>query len=440
MERARLRAIGEQAIPIIGGMASQNVMNLVDTAMIGGLGKAPLAAVGIASFTNFLAQAFLTGLGSGVQAMAARRMGEGRVDDTAAPLHGGLFISLAIGLPVSCVLAFVAPWIFPLLLRDPEVIAIAVPYFQVRVLAGAAVGMNFCFRGYYSGVSKSRLYMSTLVPMHLFNMALSWMLIHGAFGLPRLGATGSAWGTTIATYLGTLTYAFLGWRYARSGGFLQARPTRAMVKQVLGLSFPTGMQQLFFAGGMTMLFVIVGAMGTPELAAANVLINVMLVGILPGLGLGIAGASLVGQALGRKDVADARRWGWDVMRVAIVTLAILGLPMVAVPRAILGVFVTDPTTLAVAQGPLRLVGGLLFLDGIGLVLQMALLGAGDAKRVAGVAVGLQWLVFLPLAWLIGPHFGLGLTAVWAAQAGYRAIQAGIFMTMWRGDKWTKLKV
>lgn len=440
MERSRLRAIGEQAIPIIGGMASQNVMNLVDTAMIGGLGKAPLAAVGMASFTNFLAQAFLTGLGSGVQAMAARRVGEGRTDDTAAPLHGGLFISLALGLPVSVVLALLAPRIFPLMLHDQEVIAVAVPYFQVRVIAAAAVGMNFCFRGYYSGINKSRLYMGTLVPMHIFNMALSWTLIHGAFGLPNLGATGSAWGTTIATYLGTITYAVLGWRHARTGGFLQAKPTPTMVKQVLRLSFPTGLQQLFFAGGMTALFGIVGRIGTPELAAANVLINVTLVGILPGLGLGIAGASLVGQALGRKDVADARKWGWDVMRVAMVILALIGLPMLVVPRLILQVFVHEAATLAVAEGPLRLVGGFLFLDAIGLVLQMALLGAGDAKRVAGVAVGLQWLVFLPIAWLIGPTLGLGLTAVWAAQACYRAVQAMIFMLMWRGDRWTRLKV
>lgn len=440
MERARLKAIGEQAIPIIGGMASQNVMNLVDTAMIGGLGKAPLAAVGIASFTNFLAQAFLTGLGSGVQAMAARRLGEGRASETAAPLHGGLFISFAIGAPISVVLVLLAPRIFPLMVSDPDVVAVAVPYFQVRVVAAAAVGMNFCFRGYYSGINKSRLYMGTLVPMHLFNMALSWTLIHGAFGFPRLGATGSAWGTTIATYLGTLTYGVLGWRHARSGGFLQAKPSGAMVKQVLGLSFPTGLQQLFFAGGMTVLFGIVGRIGTAELAAANVLINITLVGILPGLGLGIAGASLVGQALGRKDVPDARQWGWDVLRVAVVVLAVLGFPMLALPRAILGVFVHDPVTLDVAEGPLRIVGGLLFIDAMGLVLQMALLGAGDAKRVAGVSVGLQWLLFLPVAWFIGPHLGLGLTAVWIAQACQRLIQAMTFVGMWRGDHWTKMKV
>jgi putative MATE family efflux protein len=440
MDRTRLRAIADQAVPIIGGMASQNVMNLVDTWMIGGLGRSSLAAVGIASFANFLSQAFLTGLGAGVQAMAARRLGDGRGSDTAAPLHGGLLISIALGLPISVLLALAAPTLFPLLVRDPAVVAIAVPYYQVRVLAAAAVGMNFCFRGYYAGVSLSRLYMRTLVPMHVLNMALSWMLIHGHAGLPRLGATGSAWGTTIATFLGTLTYAYLGLRHARGGGFLRTRPDAATVRQVLRLSFPTGLQQLFFAGGMTALFGIVGRIGTKELAAANVLINLTLVGILPGLGLGLSAASLVGQALGRRDVDDARRWGWDVVKVAVVVLALLGLPMVATPASILGVFVKDAATLAVAETPLRLVGAMLCVDAVGLVLQHSLFGAGDSRRVAAVAVGMQWILFLPLAYLLGPALGLGLTAVWIAQAVYRTLQGAIYATLWHRARWASIDV
>ena len=74
----RRQRILSLALPIIGGMVSQNVLNLVDTAMVGVLGVAALAAVGMASFANFMASAFITGLSAGVQAIAARRLGEGR--------------------------------------------------------------------------------------------------------------------------------------------------------------------------------------------------------------------------------------------------------------------------------------------------------------------------------------------------------------------------
>ena len=80
MDLDRSKRIMALALPIIGGMVSQNVLNLVDTAMVGHLGDAALAAVGFGGFATFMATAFITGLSSGVQAMASRRLGEGRED------------------------------------------------------------------------------------------------------------------------------------------------------------------------------------------------------------------------------------------------------------------------------------------------------------------------------------------------------------------------
>ncbi|MEO1337136.1 MAG: MATE family efflux transporter, partial [Myxococcota bacterium] len=85
--------------PIVGGMISQNVLNLVDTAMVGTLGNAALAGVGTASFLNFMSVAFLTGFSVGVQAMVARRIGEGRESVAAIPLNGTLVIILGLALP-----------------------------------------------------------------------------------------------------------------------------------------------------------------------------------------------------------------------------------------------------------------------------------------------------------------------------------------------------
>jgi Na+-driven multidrug efflux pump len=71
----RRRRILQLALPILGGMISQNVLNLVDTGMVGVLGNEALAAVGLGSFASFMAMAFLMGISAGVQAIAARRLG-----------------------------------------------------------------------------------------------------------------------------------------------------------------------------------------------------------------------------------------------------------------------------------------------------------------------------------------------------------------------------
>jgi len=435
--RARILSL---ALPIIGGMVSQNVLNLVDTAMVGVLGAAALAAVGMASFANFMASAFITGLSAGVQAIAARRLGEGRTEAIARPLNGGLLLGLLIAIPLSAILIVFADEIFALLVEDPEVVGLGVPYYKARLAAMAALGVNFAFRGYWNGVNMSKIYMRTLLVMHGSNIVLNWALIFGHFGLPAMGVAGAGIGSAIATFIGSALYFVQGWKLARGNGFLSGLPDRTTMLTMLRLSIPTGIQQFFFAAGLTGFFWILGRVGTAELAASNVLVQLLLVAILPGLGSGMAAASLVSQALGRKEPLDAMAWGWDVAKLATLGVGIMALLGLFFPDLLLRPFLHDEETLALARLPLRFLAATMSLDTLGMVLMNALLGAGDNLRVMTVTLVLQWVIFLPVAYLIGPILGFGMTGVWLAHIGYRSIQAVVFLLIWRSGSWAKIQV
>ncbi len=436
----RRRRIVRLALPIMGGMASQNLLNLVDTAMVGVLGASALAAVGMGSFANFMASAFVMGLSAGVQAMAARRRGQGREDETAVPLNGGLVLAVVLAVPWSLLLVVLADRLFPYLIEDPDVVALGVPYLRARLLAMVALGANFAFRGYWNGVDLSRVYMRTLIVMHAANIFLNWVLIFGHLGLPAMGSTGAGVGSAIATFLGTAVYVAQASRLARPAGFLRGIPDRATVGTMLRLSVPAGIQQFFFAAGMTAFFWIIGKIGTAELAASNVLVQLLLVAILPGIGFGMASATLVGQALGRGDPDDARRWGWDVAKLAMLLVAAIATVGLVSPELLLRLFLHDPVTLDLARLPLRIVAATIWFDTLGLVLLNSLLGAGDSRRVMAVSVSLQWCLFLPVAYLLGPWLGYGMTAVWTAQVAYRAIQAVVLSVMWRRGRWAAVAV
>lgn len=438
--KARRRRIWGLALPIIGGMISQNVMNLVDTGMVGSLGNAALAGVGLSGFLNFLLSSIVLGLSAGVQAMASRRVGQGRQDVAAVPLNGGLLIALLVAVPWSGILIALAPRYFPLLANDPAVLEQGVPYLRARLVAMTAMGMNFAFRGYWNAVDKSVLYMRTLISMHVLNIFLNWVLIFGHLGAPALGATGAGIASAAATFFGAASYFYVGWRHARPQGFLRGLPDARTLRETLRLSGPAGLQQFFFAAGMTLFLALVARMGTPELAATKVIIDLILVGILPGLGFGLAAATLVGQALGRQDPADAKQWGWDVTRLAMVAVAILSVPAVIVPQVMLGLFIHDPATLQIASPALRLVAAGLFVDVVGLVLMNALIGAGDVRRVMLVATSYQWLLFLPAVYVIGPMLGYSLLAVFAAQVAYRGLQAATFARMWNHNHWQSIEL
>ncbi len=440
VDKPRRQEILALALPIIGGMTSQNILNLVDTAMVGRLGAAALAGVGLVSFLSFLAVAAVTGMSSAVQALAARRVGEQRPGETAVSLNGGLLVSLAYGLPMSLLLWFLAEPIIAALVEDSAVVDEGAQYFQMRVLAIAAVGMNFAFRGYWSAVSQTRLYMRTLLIMHAINIFLNYTLIFGNFGAPALGTQGAGLGTAISMWCGTAIYFMIALRHARGSGFLERIPSVEQMRSLLRLGVPSSIQQVLFAGGFTVLFWIIAQVGTRELAVANVLINISLVAFLPGMGFGIAAATLAGQALGRKAPDAAYAWGWDVCRVGSSVFLVLGAVMFFATDLVLGIFLTDPTLVALGHWPLKLVGIGIAIDGIGLILMQALLGVGASRIVMLVGVGLQWLLFLPLAYLLGPILGYGLLSIWLAMNFYRAIQAVIFAHHWRKRSWQLIEI
>ncbi|NQV21010.1 MAG: MATE family efflux transporter [Rhodospirillales bacterium] len=440
LDRYRLRIIWFLALPIIGGQMSQNLLNLVDMAMAGVLGPYAVAAVGLGGFVNFTAGAVVIGLSSGVQAMAARRKGEGRESVMAVPLNGGLLLALAIGVPTSAAVLWTASDFFPLVNSDPEVYELGVPYIQMRIIAMTALGMNFAFRGYWNAINRSMVYLRTLLVMHAVNIFLNYVLIFGKLGFPEMGVAGAGLGSAIATFVGCGYYFAQGLTLAKPHGFFHGLPDRATMATMVRLSIPSCIQQLFFSLGFLTLFWIIGRVGTLEVAAANVLINIVLVAILPGNGLGLAAASLVGQSLGAGKPHDAHQWGWDVVKVATLLLACIGLPMVVAPDIILGAFLHDPATLNLARLPLQITGVGVLADAAGIVLLNALLGAGAARQVMVMSVLLQWLVFLPAAWLVGPVLGWGLVGVWSCFIGYRALQAVALVVMWEKRHWTDIKV
>ena len=440
MDVARRHRIFGLALPIVGGMVSQNLLNIVDTAMVGFLGYSALAAVGLGGFVAFMCQALILGISTGVQSTAARKKGEGRIDRAAAILNTAIVLVLVVAPIFSIVLIQIVPTLFPYLNSDASVIERGVPYMEWRLGAIVFVGINFAFRGYWNALDMSRVFMTTLIMMHVCNIVLNYILIFGKFGAPAYGVTGAGIASAISMAIGSAIYVFLGCKHIAKDGFLKRLATREETSSLIRISLPAGLQQLFFSAGMVAMFWIVGKIGTPEVAALNVLITVLLFAILPGLAMGLACATLVGQALGRGDADDAYQWAWDVSKMTVILMTVLGIPMWLMPDLVSSIFIHEAETRELARWPMRLVGFTMPIEAMTFTFMHALLGAGDARRVMMVGVGNQWLLFLPLAYLFGPVLGFGLFSIWLLQGGTRTLSAFLYVTMWRGRHWQRIVV
>lgn len=425
------------ALPIIGAMLSQNLLNLVDTAMVGSLGDTALAAVGVGGFATLMSVALLMGFSSAVQAIASRRLGQGRLHEAAYPLNGAILLCLLSGIPAALFLMSKARWLMSHLNSDPDIVAAAVPYYRVRVASLTAVGINLAFSGFWNGTNRPRISMCTVWCMHACNVLFNYLLIFGHFGFPALGAAGAAYGTTISLYFGSALYLFQARRQAKDNGFMARFPTFEELKSLLALMLPGGFQQFFFWAGMTVLTAIVGGIGKPELAATNVLLNIVLVMILIQVGFGQAAGTLAGQSLGAQQLLEARGWVKTVIDLSLKLTLPISLAIVCLPALILAPFIHQPHTLALACSPLRIIALTFAIDCFGVIYLNSLQGVGDQKMVMVVLAGCQWFVFLPLAFLSANVFHFGLCGIWCAHLLYRSTQAWLLHKRWRGDGWTR---
>lgn len=418
-------------------MISQNILNLVDAAMVGRLGSAALGAVGLAGFVNFLAMSLFIGLATGVQALVGRFIGGNRISEAAYPLNASLLLNLVIAVPLSILLVPLSDAIMRALTSEPAVIREGTPYLQTRMAAIAAMGANFSFRGFWSAVGRPGVYLRTLLAMHVLNVVLNYVLIFGKFGVPALGTLGAGLGTAIAMTVGTLSYTAIAFKKGRHYGFLRGLPSTETMGQLIRTALPASVQQFFFSAGFTVLFWIIAQIGTQELAAANAVVNLMLVAILPCVAYGITANTLVSQSLGAKRPEAAYQWGKEVVLVAMASVFVIGLPMGLWPEPILKIFLHEPEALAKAIIPLRIVGFGMIVDAVVLVLFNALQGAGLARQAMTVSLLTQWGFFLPLAWLVGPYLGYGLSAIWGVQLIYRIIQTIWVYHLWSHRDWQK---
>jgi len=436
----RTQKILALALPIMGGMLSQSLLNLIDAVLVGSLGETVLAGVGVGGYAIFMLSAIIAGLSSGVQSQVARRHGEKQYTLRALPLNAAILLALLVTLPLSVIGWFNADWLIATINQTPEVQQVANKYFQWRILGLLPLALTLCFRGYWHGIQKTGIYFRIIIFTHSLNILLSLWLIHGGLGVQALGATGAALGTSISITTGALAWGWLTWRNARPSGFLIKLPHISLCWSTLRLAAPNSLQQFLFAVSYAVLFWFLGQISTASVAVGHVLVHLSLLLILPGVGLGMAAMTLVGNSLGENNQEEAHSWGWEGMRLAALILAVLGLPMLLIPETILSLFLHQDSLIELGKIPLMLTGVMITLDSAALVFNQALQGAGAHRSVMQISLSMQWLFFLPVAWFLGIYLQGGLLGIWIAQLAYRMVNSAVFVRVWQRRRWQGIKV
>ncbi|MEY3370529.1 MAG: multidrug transporter, partial [Cyanobacteriota bacterium] len=410
--KERLNKILTLGLPIIAGMMSQNIFNLVDTMMVGRLGPKELAAVGTAGMMVFTFTGFVFGVNSGVQAIAARLKGENKISEIAIALNNGLIFSFLSSIIITIVAIAISKPMFMILCNDADIAKLASDYFVIRMTVCVFAISNYAFRGYWNAIDKSKIYMSSLIIMNLLNILLNYLLIFGNFGFPRLGVNGSAVSTAIATVIGTIFYFFIAYKDSRQEGFLKKLPSLNEFLLLARISLISSSETVLTMINCAFMYWVTGQISSYALAGINILINMQLVVYLPAIALGITLGTLSGQALGRGDKEDAHRWGIDMLKVGIILSCMLALPYLLFPEQILRLFTDSQEVISASVNSTRIMGITLGLEVLAFIFLDALKSLGYVSTPMLMMTICWWLIFAPLISALVFYFHQGLFSIW----------------------------
>jgi len=358
-------------------------------------------------------------------------------------LDNGILIAVVAGGICTLFISLGMSRLFRFFSDDQAVVAAGSGYLYYRLLSGLPFLIVTAHRGFFNGIGRTNLHMRVVIVANVFNVCFNYLLIFGRFGFPRMEAAGAGLGTTLANVVGMLFFIAIALKARRRRQFKYYQPGNIDLSAcggIVRLAVPSGLQVLISMAGYAVFNAIIARIGTIELASTNVCITIWSVAFMPGMGIGVAAATLIGQKLGEGKPARAAEYGWESVRLGTIVLGSIGVLFLTIPGQIFEIFTEDMAVIASGKTPLRILGLVQIFDATGMVMSQALQGAGMNRWVMFAEIATNWGFFIPGTLLVVFVFKLGLNAAWVVLALYLII-FGLTVTLkFAGGKWKTMKV
>ncbi|HEY0000520.1 MAG TPA: MATE family efflux transporter [Actinoplanes sp.] len=422
---ASARRIARLALPALVVLAAEPLYVLVDTAVVGHLGRVPLAAVAVSGTVMALAVWFGTLMAYGTTGRTARRFGAG---DRAAAVAEGVqasWLALAAGVLLALLAQAFAGPLARTLAGDPETAAAAASWLRIAVLGIPGLLLAAAGNGWMRGVQDTRRPLIFVLGANVLSAALCPLLVYPA----GWGLTGSAVANVIAQTMsgGLFLYALI--RETRA-----LRPDLRIIVSQVRLGRDLLIRGAAFQACFLSATAVAARFGVAAVGAHQIVLQLWFFSALVLDAVAIAAQSLVGAALGGGDVAAAREVArrvtiaGAVAGVAFALLAAAGSPVVP------GWFTPDPQVHAQAAIIWPWFVALMPFAGVVFALDGVLIGAGDVAFLRNITVVSALFGFLPMIWL-AYGLSLGLGGVWAGLALFILLRFVAMVWRWRSSRW-----
>ncbi|MFF9130098.1 MATE family efflux transporter [Streptomyces sp. NPDC014806] len=422
------REIVALAVPAFGALVAEPLFVMADSAIVGHLGTAQLAGLGVASALLTTAVSVFVFLAYATTAAVARRVGAGDLPAAIRQGMDGIWLAVLIGAAVIAAVLPLAPAIVDLFGASSTAAPYATTYLRISALGIPAMLVVLASTGVLRGLQDTRTPLYVAVAGFIANAALNAVLVYGA----GLGIAGSAWGTVIAQCGMAAVYLTVVVRGARRHG-ASLRPDVTGIRASAQAGVPLLVRTLSLRAILMIATAVAARLGDADIAAHQIILSLWSLLAFALDAIAIAGQAIIGRYLGADDTDGARAACRRMVEWGIAVGVVLGVLVVLTRPLFLPLFTSDSSVTDTALPALLIVALSQPISGIVFVLDGVLMGAGDGPYLAG-AMLLTLAVFTPVALLV-PTLGGGLTALWAAMALMMTVR---LLTLWlraRSGRW-----
>jgi multidrug resistance protein, MATE family len=401
------------SLPVAAVQLGIMAMGVVDTIMVGHLSPAALASTALGNLYFFIAGIFGQGTLMALDPVVSQAVGARDEDAIARALQRGLVLALALTV-VTCATFVPVRWVMTLLQQPAEVIPDAATYVRIAIPGVFPFYAFIVFRQSLQALGRVAPVLWTVLIANLVNAGLNWVFIYGNLGAPALGVGGAS----LATSIGRWMMALMLLAVARNELWHRLRPWRAEtgaiapLVRMLRLGIPIGLQYLLEYGAFAAAALLMGVLGTTQMAAHQIAINLASFTFMVPLGVSTATAVLVGHAIGAGDEARARRAAIAGIMSGTAFMCVSALAFRLFPEALSRAYTGDATVIALAATLIPIAGVFQVFDGIQAVAAGVLRGIGDTHAPAIINVVGFWLIGLPVSWVLAFRMGGGAVGLW----------------------------
>lgn len=442
LEEPIARTVWRLAMPTMIASIVQSANSFLDRIFVGRLGAEALAAVGVGGQMVFLTMALAMAVSTGTTAIVARMVGAN--DHT--QLRNAGRQSLGIAIVLGAVLTLLGYLLLPLLLTgyrlNPIANRMAHEFLGWALLGVPGMFLLMGLSGTFRGMGDTRSPMIASIGATLTHIAGDWLLIFGSLGFPALGIQGAGIAMALSPWVGAGILWGQQWRRVDRELAIPALPIRLWWARIMRIGLPASARTFIYSTSSVMFTGILAAThaGTAAVAAFPIGLTAESIAFMPGFAFAIAASALVGQALGAKNERLAERAGWMCAWQACAVMTTMAGVFFVCAHYFASLFTQDSQVIDLAAAYLRLNALTEPLLAFGMVLAGALQGAGDSMKAMLATFITQWVVRIPLAYLMAFVLGWDAYGAWGAMALSSGFSGLLMMYLFKKGGWKHVRV